>query len=218
MPLASLIDDRNAAAMRIEIVVFDGFDEIDAIGPFEVLDSAAQVGAPFDVVLVGADGPAEIQAQHGLRMVVEEGLGRPDAVIVPGGGWLNHAPEGAWTQARRGALPRRLAELAGTVRWTASVCSGAMLLAEAGLLRGRPATTNHNLLTGLGETGAVVTPHRIVDDGDIITAGGLTAGLDLGLWLIEREVGPELAATIADNMEYLPRNDVWRRTEPAPVV
>ena len=201
--------------MRIEIVVFDGFDEIDALGPFEVLRSAAGSGAPFDVALVGIDGPAEIRAQRGLRMIVEEGLDRPDAVIVPGGGWLNHAPEGAWAQARRGVLPRRLVELAGTVRWTASVCSGAMLLAEAGLLRGRTATTNRRLLTALGGTGATAVEHRVVDDGDIVTAGGLTAGLDLGLWLIEREVGPDLAASVAQNMEYLPQGEVWRRSETA---
>jgi transcriptional regulator GlxA family with amidase domain len=199
--------------MRIEIVVFDGFDEMDAIGPFEMLDNAAAAGAPFEVALVGSEGPAQIRGQHGLRMVTTEGIGNPDGIVVPGGGWLNRAPEGAWAQAQRGVLPRRLAELAPTVRWTASVCSGAMLLAEAGLLKGRPATTNHQLIEALADTGAQAMRRRVVDDGTVVTAGGLTAGLDLGLWLIEREVSAELAATVAENMEYRPWNDVWQRPD-----
>jgi transcriptional regulator GlxA family with amidase domain len=146
-------------------------------------------------------------------MVTTEGLGSPDGIVVPGGGWMNRAPEGAWAQAERGVLPGRLAELAGTVRWTASVCSGAMLLARAGLLKGRPATTNHNLIDALAETGAQAMRRRVVDDGPVITAGGLTAGLDLGLWLIEREVSAKLAARVAESMEYRPWNDVWRRPD-----
>jgi transcriptional regulator GlxA family with amidase domain len=202
--------------MRIEIVVFDGFDEIDALGPFEVFSNAARRGAAFDVALVGVDGPAEIRAQNGLRMRVSEGLGQPDAVLVPGGGWGNRAEQGAWAQARRGVLPEKLAALSGTVTWVASVCSGAMLLAEAGLLRGRTATTNRNQLAELSASGVTVVTNRVVDDGTVVTAGGLTAGLDLGLWLVAREAGTTLGREVATGMEYEPRGEVWRdgATEP----
>jgi transcriptional regulator GlxA family with amidase domain len=197
--------------MRIEIVVFDGYDELDALGPFEVLKVAAGRGAPFDVTLVGVDGPGEIRGQHGSRIVVDAALGDavPDAVIVSGGGWLSRADAGAWAQAQRGVLPRRLAALAPGLRWSASVCTGAMLLSAAGLLRGRPATTNRHAQAELGERGALVRANRVVDDGTLITAGGLVAGLDLGLWIIEREVDADLAAAVAATVEYTPHRDVW---------
>ncbi len=197
--------------MRIEMVVFDGFDELDVFGPLEVLKSAAGPAA-FDVRLVGADGPGEITAQHGTRLIVAEGLGTgdapPDAVVVPGGGWLNRAPAGSWHEAQRGVLPARLAELAPSLNWIGSVCTGALLLAAAGLLTGRPATTNRNARAELAAAGAVVTTHRVVDDGPVITAGGLSAGLDLGLRIIEREAGAELAAAVAHSLEYAARDDV----------
>jgi transcriptional regulator GlxA family with amidase domain len=204
--------------MRIEIVVFDGFDEIDALGPFEVFCNAVGRGAPFEVSLVGVDGPAEIQAQNGLRMRVSEGLGRPDAVLVPGGGWGNRAERGGWAQARRGVLPERLVALSGSLRWVASVCSGAMLLAEAGLLRGRTATTNRGLLAELAASDVIVVTNRVVDDGTVVTAGGLTAGLDLGLWLVAREAGVELAQQVATGLEYEPRGEVWRHGATEPVL
>ncbi len=196
--------------MRIEIVIFDGYDELDAFGPFEVLAVAAGQGAPFKVALVGLVEAGQVRGIHGSRVLVDAGLGNPDAVIVPGGGWLNRAQTGAFAEAERGVLPARLAALAPDVRWTASVCTGAMLLAAAGLLKGRPATTNKDALEELGATGAIVQPNRVVCDGNVITSGGLSAGLDLGLWIIEREVGPALARKVADIMEYRPHNDVLR--------
>ncbi len=199
----------TVVVMRIEIVVFDGFDELDAFGPLEVLSSAAGRGAPFELALVGVTGPGRVRAHHGTHVVVSAGLGQPDAVIVPGGGWLNRAPAGAWAEAQRGELPARLAALAPSLRWTASVCTGALLLASAGLLNGRTATTNRNALAELAATGANVVTHRVVDDGPAVTAGGLSAGLDLGLWLIQREVSAELAHEVADSLEYVPRDDVW---------
>jgi len=194
--------------MRIEIVIFDGFDELDALGPFEALTSA---GAPFEVALVGADGAGEVRGDHGLRLVVDAGLGSPDAVIVPGGGWLDRAEAGSWAQAQRGALPAKLAELAPTVQWTASVCTGAMLLNKAGLLRGRTATTNRNAQGELAAAGVTVLPNRVVDDGNIVTAGGIICGIDLALWLIEREADAELAERVAFGLEYVAQRDVWQR-------
>jgi putative intracellular protease/amidase len=112
------------AVMRIEIPVFDGFDELDAVGPYEVLRTASQISADasLDVALVGAHGPGQVVAAHGLRLSVTEGLGRPDALIVPGGGWTGRTPRGTWHEVQAGTLPARLAELAPACRWTASVC------------------------------------------------------------------------------------------------
>jgi len=195
--------------MRIEIVIFDGYDELDALGPFEVLAVAAGRGAPFEVALVGVDAAGEIRGNHGSRVIVDRGLGEPDAVIVPGGGWLNRAPAGAWVQAQGGSLPDRLAALAPRLRWTASVCTGTMLLAAAGLVKGRTVTTNRNAWQELRDSGGTVRPNRVVDDGNLITCGGITAGLDLALRIVEREAGPDLATAVAAGLEYAPRNDTW---------
>jgi transcriptional regulator GlxA family with amidase domain len=201
------------AVMRIEIPVFDGFDELDAVGPYEVLRTASQVGADagLDVALVGAHGPGEVVAAHGLRLSVTEGLGRPDAVIVPGGGWNDRAPRGTWHEVQAGVLPARLAELAPTCRWVASVCSGAMLLAAAGLTRGRRVTTHHDALEELRATGAqLIDGARVVDDGDLLTAAGVTAGLDLSLWIVERIRGSAVADAVASEIEHPRVRDVHR--------
>ncbi len=195
--------------MRIEIPVFDGFDELDALGPFEVLSNVSRAGVPWDVALVGAHGAGEVVGAHGLRVPVRQGLGRPDGVIVPGGGWLDPGP-GARHEAELGVLPRALADLAPSTRWVASVCTGAMLLAAAGLVTGRPAITHHNALADLAAAGArVVEGARVVDDGTLLTAGGVTSGLDLALWIIERELGLPFADTVARELEHDRRGPVW---------
>src|SRR5712692_6555102 len=100
--------------MRIEVVIYPGFDELDAIGPFEVLRQAQCHGARFATRLVSRAGAAEITASHGLRVQSEGQLGdqgRPDLVVVPGGGWSSRAKQGAWAEAQSGALPAALGKL-----------------------------------------------------------------------------------------------------------
>ena len=197
--------------MRIEIVVFEGFDEVDAVGPFEVLSNAKLVVEDLEVELVGVGGGGEITAAHGMRLLVDEGLsGTADLVVVPGGGWLDGTEAGARAEVERGELPRRLKELhAGGTR-LASVCTGGMIVARAGLTEGRPATTHHGALDDLRATGAEVREERVVDDGDLITSGGVTSGLDMALHLVEREWGERLADGIAREMEINRDRRVWR--------
>lgn len=198
--------------MRFQIVIFDGVDELDAIGPFEVLQHTRAAGAVVE--LVTADRPNEIVANHGLRVRPSAQLDlaqRPDVLIVPGGGWIGRAPKGARAEVECGVIPAAVKSLheAGTV--VASVCTGAMLLAAAGILRGRPAITHHEAVPDLQAAGAEVVRARVVDDGDIITAGGVTSGLDLALWLVERFYGPQTAHKIETELEYERRGTVWRR-------
>lgn len=196
--------------MRIEIVVYDGFDEMDAVGPFEVLRNAQTVVEDLDVVLVGSDGPGEVTGSHGMRVVVDGGLtDDADLVIVPGGGWNDRAPQGARAVAEGGRLPERLVELHDAGARIGSVCTGGMILAAAGLTRGRPATTHHGALDDLRASGAEVVEARVVDDGDLITAGGVTSGLDLALHVVEREWGGRLADAIAREMEFARDRRVW---------
>jgi transcriptional regulator GlxA family with amidase domain len=194
MPLAPAAHRDESVPMRVEIVVFDGFDELDAFGPFEVLSLAG-----LDVELVVAGEPGTVRSMRGIEMAVPRVLGRPDGVVVVGGGWMNRAERGSWAEARRGLLPGRLADVAGGggVRWMASVCTGAMLLAEAGLLAGRTATTNPSAYDELRTYDVNVLEQRVVDDGDRITAGALSAGIDLGLWMTEREMGAARKAAVA---------------------
>ena len=197
--------------MEVAVLIFDGFDELDAIGPYEVLANAAQLGADLRVQLLTLRPADEVIGSHGLR-VRPDGLldGRIDLVIVPGGGWNDRAERGAWDEARQGELPKAVARLYDAGTTIASVCTGAMLLSAAGLTRDRPATTHHGALDELREQGADVVEARVVDDGDLLTAGGVTSGIDLALWLVEREWGAELAKKIEAEMEYERRDSVHR--------
>jgi transcriptional regulator GlxA family with amidase domain len=197
--------------MNIDILIFDGFDDLDAIGPNELLRHAQRVGAPFEVSLVHIDGAARVLSGVGTTIVPDGPLSeRPDLVIVPGGGLNDGSPVGVLGEIERGAIPAALARLHADGVSIASVCTGAMLLGAAGLLAGRPATTNRLALDRLRETGAEVIDARVVDDGDILTAGGVTAGLDLALWIVERELGADAAGLLAAGVEYERNGTVWK--------
>jgi transcriptional regulator GlxA family with amidase domain len=196
--------------MRIAVVVFDGFDELDAIGPYEVLGNAAQGGAEVEVELVTREPADRVTGSHGLTVEPQGVLdGGYDLVVVPGGGWNDRAQRGAYAEAQAGDLPAALGDLheAGTV--VASVCTGGMLVSAAGLTRGRPAVSHHATLEELASQGAEVVHARVVDDGDLVTSGGVTSGIDMALWLVEREWGKALADGIAREMEHERRGPVW---------
>jgi transcriptional regulator GlxA family with amidase domain len=201
LPLAVQSPGGDDLPMRIEIPIYEGYDEVDAVGPFEVLANAALAVDDLEVELVGAHGPGEVVAAHGMRVTCDRGLGADaDLVIVPGGGWIRGG--GVREQYQQGVLAERLREIKDGGAQMASVCTGAILLAQAGILDGRPATTHRAALDHLQEMGADVDYEaRVVDDGDVITCGGVTSGFDLALHLVEREWGAELAGTIATLME-----------------
>lgn len=198
--------------MEVAVLIFEGFDELDAIGPYEVLRNAS-LGADLRVRLLTLEPADEVTGSHGLRVRPDGALDGTsvDLVVVPGGGWNDRAEKGAWGEAQRGALPEVVARLHESGATVASVCTGGMLLASAGLLRDRPATTHHRALDELRESGAEVVDARVVDDGDLVTAGGVTSGIDLALWLVEREWGADLAKKIEAEMEYERRGGVHRQ-------
>lgn len=190
----------NSTLPLTEVVVFDGFDDLDAIAPLEVLTAA---GFPTRVVRPSGHTPT-VHSAHGLVMQVDPELGAaPELVIVPGGGWLDAAP-GVRDQCE-GPLPAAIAALhdAGTV--IASVCTGAMVVARAGLVAGRPAVTNRNALGDLAAAGADVRRDaRVVDDGSVVTAGGPAAGLDLAVRLVARFAGEQAGREAAARLEHEP--------------
>jgi transcriptional regulator GlxA family with amidase domain len=190
---------------RVEIVVFDGVEELDALGPYEVFSVARQAGADIQVRLVTYQEADPIRAAHGLVFHPQGRLDDDaDVVVVPGGGWSNRADQGAWQVAEEGTLPKQLARLhrrGGLI--LASVCTGGMLLAKAGVLRGRRAITHADAVDELAASGARVVKARVVDDDDLVSAGGVTSGIDLALHLVERLAGPEVRAATERELEYV---------------
>ncbi|WP_226004608.1 DJ-1/PfpI family protein [Natrinema salinisoli] len=190
-----------------EIVLFDGFDELDAIGPYEVLENGARAGASLETRLVTLEPTDLVTASHGLRVEPDGPLGEPDILIVPGGGWTTE-DGGVRAVVNDGALADAVAERFANSATIASVCTGAMVLADAGVLEGRPATTHAVAMDDLEAFATTRSDARVVDDGDVLTAGGVTAGIDLALWLLEREFGAEIAASVETEMEHERRGEV----------
>ena len=154
---------------------FDGFDALDVVAPWEVFARAATIDSGFEVAVVCA-GPKPVTAAYGLQLDVVEEMGTPDALLVPGGSWVGGTDTGVPREIRRGTLPHIIADLSKSARWVASVCTGALLLGEAGILRNRNATTNPAAMEELSRYGATVWENRVVDDGNVVTAGAVTAG------------------------------------------
>jgi transcriptional regulator GlxA family with amidase domain len=196
---------------RITILLYDGFDELDAIAPYEVFSTAAERGCDLAVSLRTLDPVEQVTASHGLGVEVDGQLAEadPDLVLVPGGGWNERADASAWAEAQKGDVPEALADLHEQGVTLAAVCTGGMLLAEAGVLAGRPAVTHAGAMDDLRETDAEVVDARVVDDGDIVTAGGVTSGLDLALHLVGKLCGGTVAEEVATMLEYQPRGEVY---------
>jgi uncharacterized protein (DUF427 family)/putative intracellular protease/amidase len=187
----------------IDIVLFDGVDELDAVGPLEVLRGAAAHGADLSVRLVTRTEPLDVTGRHGLRLRADAVyLPGADILLVPGGGWIARTEDGAWAEAERGDwLPLlKAAADAGTV--IAGVCTGVMLLARAGVIGDRPATTHAAARPELEAAGVTVVDQRVVDAGGLVTAGGVTSGIDLALHLVDRLAGREAAVAEATRLEY----------------
>jgi len=188
----------------IDILIFDGVDELDAVAPYEVLRRAERATASARVRLVHANGVTAVVGSCGLRFEVDTRFepGEADILIVPGGGWATKSPVGAWAEHERGQLEPLIAQAKTPTSTMAGVCTGTMLLAYAGLASGRRANTHHSAAGELASLGVDVVSDRVVDDGDLVTCGGVTSGIDLALWLVEREIDPTLADRIAVGMEY----------------
>jgi transcriptional regulator GlxA family with amidase domain len=183
---------------QIAIVVYPGFTALDFIGPYESLR-----WLPDAEVRFVWHEPGPIAADSGVLLIgathTFDETPSPDIVLVPGGfTTLEHA--------RDEKLLTWVRQVHGTAKWTASVCSGSVILAAAGLLKGKRATSHWAALPFLKTFGATpVGDERIVQEGDIVTAAGVSAGLDLGLWLVGQIGGEAKAKTIQLSMEYDPQ-------------
>jgi transcriptional regulator GlxA family with amidase domain len=211
-------DDEHVHA---QIVLFDGFDPLDVIAPFEVLVAGSDaVGGELVVELVSAEGPRPVvSGSRGLVLNATAQLdsSKPGYVIVPGAsGPVDGDPDEVATIpvllarfAETDAVPLMRLAMANPDITVATVCGGSLALAMAGLLESRNAVTHVLGLDVLDATGVNVVRARVVDDGDLVTAGGVTSGLDLALHLLDRSYGPRVALAVEELFEYERRGTVW---------
>ncbi|WP_017588024.1 DJ-1/PfpI family protein [Nocardiopsis ganjiahuensis] len=219
--------------MLAQVVLFDGFDPMDVIAPFEVLYAGGTAsGGALTVELVSAEGAREVPSGNGvpLRATARLDPAHADLVVVPGAVGGLPVPGDGDGEVDPDSIPAILArslttELPGLLgaamarpdTLVATVCGGSLLMGMAGLTEGRTATTHHMGLDVLEATGTTVVDARVVDDGDLVTAAGVTSGLDLGIHLLERELGPRIAHAVEQLFAYERRGVVWRAEGLVPV-
>jgi transcriptional regulator GlxA family with amidase domain len=180
----------------IDVLIFDGCEALDAFGPIEVLGYGG-----LDVRAVARTGPRLVRTSQGLQLQAEAPRDDAEWLIVPGGAWAaRHADRSAEAASGAvGAFARTHRQRGGQL---AAVCTGAMWLADAGLIGARPATTHHQYWDELAALGADVRRgERVVDDGDLVTSGGITSGLYLGLHLVDRLVGADARRRVETEIE-----------------
>jgi len=180
---------------KVAVLVFDKLAVQDAIGPYEVMRNVPD----WEVELV-AEQKGEVRAEGGLGLIADRSLEEvesADILVVPGGVGNRPMLEDErvldWIRA-----------IDATTRWTTSVCTGSLVLGAAGLLEGRKATGNWLYLEPLRAYGADPIGGRWVEDGKIITAAGVTAGIDMALHLVAQETAPEVAQAVQLGIEYDP--------------
>jgi putative intracellular protease/amidase len=183
--------------MNIAILLYDRFTALDAIGPYEVLSRLPHAELAFVAAEAGPvatdNGMLTVMAEHSISDVTA-----PDIVLVPGG-------PGEVAARACGPALEWLRGVHETTTWTTSVCTGSLILAAAGLLDGRRATSHWLALEALRELGAEPVSERVVFDGKIVTGAGVSAGIDMSLTLAERIAGAEVAQAIQLGIEYDPQ-------------
>ena len=192
---------------RVGILVFPDVEVLDFCGPFEVfsvtrLHEAArrEEPSPFEVLLV-AETPEPVKATGGLRVIPDVPIAQCpalDVLVVPGG-W------GTRREIDNARLVAWIGERGKTVETLTSVCTGSMLLGKAGLLEGRHATTHWRSLPWMRESFPAVTVEEklhVVEDGNVLTSAGISAGIDMALRVVVRYFGDDVARATARHMEY----------------
>jgi transcriptional regulator GlxA family with amidase domain len=196
------------AFLKIAILIFDGVEELDFVGPWEVFTMANEVAGragratPHEVFLV-AEREGPVRCAKGMRVLADRTVaacGALDVLLVPGG-------QGTRREVGNQALLDWIAEVARGAKWVASVCTGALLLAAAGPAKDKRVTTHWGFIESLRarkEAGEVLEHYRYVRDGNIVTAAGVSAGIDMALWLVGEWHGAEFARAVQRAMEYDP--------------
>lgn len=193
---------------NIGILIFDDVEELDFVGPWEVFQMVNEVvrlrgeDEPLNNRLISRDG-GDITAVKAMRVGAHASMtdiDRLDVLLVPGG-------HGARALLEDSAVLSWVTRMAPGCEWVASVCTGAFVLAKVGLLEGRRAATHwatFDEFEKLGLKGQLVPDMRYLRDGNVVTAAGVSAGIDMSLWLVGQWFGPQLSRDVARAMQYDP--------------
>lgn len=183
--------------MQVAYLLYDRFTALDITGPHEVLNSVPGVESVFVGEVAGPYRNESDTLSLVADLAIDE-VTSPDILVVPGGygtrSLLEHEPLLSWIRT-----------VDETTTWTTSVCTGSLLLAAAGLLEGRPATTHWMARETLAGLGAMPVPDRVVFDDKYVTGAGVSAGIDLALTLVGEIYGPEMAQAVQLGIEYDPQ-------------
>jgi transcriptional regulator GlxA family with amidase domain len=184
------------------LLIFEGAEELDFAGPWEVFTMSAMLRDLGDRAVLIAERPGSVRCSKGIRVLADHTFDdHPplDVLLVPGG--MGTRPE-----VSNSAVIDWIRTTSATVTWTTSVCTGALLLHEAGPARGRRVATHHALEDALQERGdiTVVRDARYVVDGNLVTSQGVSAGIDMALWLVGRIDGREHARAVRRAIQYEP--------------
>ena len=185
----------------IGILIFDGVEELDFVGPWEVFTAARHLGLERDVVLV-AESAEPVRCNKGMRVLPDHTLESApplEIVLVPGG-------QGTRALVQRAGVLDWLATRAAACRWITSVCTGSYVLYKAGLARGKRVTTHWSFVETLRghDDITVLSGPRYVRDGAVVTAAGVSAGIDMALWLVGQLKDPAFARSVQRYIEYNP--------------
>lgn len=189
-------------AITIGILIFDDVEELDFVGPWEVFSATTQHLFPEDRIVTIAPESRPIRCAKGLRVLPDFDLASApplDVVLVPGG-------QGTRREVSNPKLIEWLRDVGQRCQWITSVCTGALLLHEAGIARGRRVTTHWAFVETLRQRGdvTVLENRRYVRDGNVVTAAGVSAGIDMALWLVGQIYGIDVARKVQRGIEYEP--------------
>lgn len=190
-------------SLTFGILLFDDVEELDFAGPYEVLSMAAQGRGDEGVrVLTVAERAEPVRAAHGLRVLPDcdfESAPPLDVLLVPGG-------QGTRREVGNPVLLDWIRKTAARCGWVTSVCTGSLLLAEADVAKGKRITTHWAFVSKMRERGdaTVLDDVRYVRDGNLVTSAGVSAGIDMTLWLVGELWGPDYARKVQRFMQYDP--------------
>ncbi|PTM57998.1 DJ-1/PfpI family protein [Desmospora activa DSM 45169] len=221
-------DASKAKRLHVQIVLFDGFDLLDVTAPYEVFAAAGMYsGEKVTVELVSAEGKRSVPSGlNGPSLEAQTALdpNRSGIILVPGAagkptGNTEDTIPNILRQPNETDLPDLMKQAFDNKEVTvATVCGGSLLLAMQGLLKDRHAVTHHIGMDALEAAGAIPVQARVVEDGPrLVSGGGVTSGLDVALYLVERELGPQIANAVETLFEYERRGTVWKAKGIAPI-
>jgi transcriptional regulator GlxA family with amidase domain len=184
------------------LLIFEGAEELDFTGPWEVFTASAMIRDQADRAVLIAERPGQVRCSKGMRVLADHTFDdHPplDVLLVPGG-------MGTRREVSNPVVIDWIQAISATVTWTTSVCTGALLLHEAGPARGRRVATHHSFEDTLQDRGdiTVVRDTRYVVDGNLVTSQGVSAGIDMALWLVGRIHGREHARAVRRYIQYEP--------------